>query len=168
MSVGRGDTGRRAVFDESDELVARAAWSRLAEPGDAAAQELVSEEGAVSALALVLAGRGPERLRVRLPDLDPVQDLATLHRFGGRLVIPADREWPTGFEALGSEAPFCLWVRGPLNLSAATERAAAVVGSRAATPYGERVAGELADGCANRGITVVSGAAMVLYPISCC
>jgi DNA processing protein len=159
MNPSCGDSGRRADFDENDERVARVAWSRLAEPGDAEAQQLVDAEGAVPALAQVLAGHGPERLRVRLPDLDPVRDLATLHRLGGRLVIPGDPEWPTGLEALGPEAPFCLWVRGPLNLAAATECAAAVVGSRAATPYGERVAGELADGCANRAITVVSGAA---------
>jgi DNA processing protein len=158
-STAASGSGRGADFDQNDERQARAAWSRLAEPGDSVAQEFVSAEGAVGALAKVLAGRGPERLRVRLPDLDPIRDLATLHRFGGRLVIPGDQEWPGGFEALGTEAPYCLWVRGPLNLSSATQRAAAVVGSRAATPYGERVAGELGDGCATLGITVVSGAA---------
>jgi DNA processing protein len=120
---------------------------------------LVAGEGAVAGLAQVLAGRGARRWQARLPDLDPLRDLATLHRFGGRLVIPGDDEWPTGLSALGPQAPFCLWVRGPLNLSTATERAAAIVGARAATPYGERVAAALADGCANRGITVVSGAA---------
>jgi DNA processing protein len=146
-------------FDERDERLARVAWSRLAEPGDMAAQQLVAGEGAVAALAKVLAGGSERRWQARLPDLNPLRDLATLNRFGGRLLIPGDGEWPAGLAALGPEAPFCLWVRGPLQLATATDRAAAIVGARAATPYGERVARELADGCANRGITVVSGAA---------
>jgi DNA processing protein len=40
-----------------------------------------------------------------------------------------------------------------------TRRAVAVVGARACTEYGEQVTRELAVGCADRGITVVSGAA---------
>ena len=165
---GRADHTLEAGFDTRDERLARVAWSRLAEPGDTAAQELVAAEGAVAALAQVLGDRGPRRWQARRPDLDPVRDLSTLHRLGGRLLIPGDAEWPSSLSALGAEAPFCLWARGPLNLAASTVQAAAVVGARAATPYGERVAGELADGCATRGITVVSGAALVLYPVSCC
>jgi DNA processing protein len=139
--------------------VARAAWSRLAEPGDVAARELVAAEGAEAALAKVRGGGGERRWQARLPDVDGERDLAVLDRFGGRLLVPGDQEWPTGLVELEAEAPFCLWVRGPLSLSAATARSAAIVGARAATPYGERVATELADGCADRGITVVSGAA---------
>lgn len=154
-----GSRRTRAAFDADDQRLARAAWSRLAEPNDGAAQLLVSQDGAVAALSQVLAGQGAPRWQARLEDLDPERDLGTVQRFGGRLVIPGDDEWPSGLDALGSQAPFCLWVRGPLSLSAATGRAAAIVGARAATPYGERVATDLADGCAERGITVVSGAA---------
>jgi DNA processing protein len=149
-------TGR---FDVEDERLARIAWSRLAEPGDLEAQELVTGEGAVAGLARVLADRGPRRWQARLPDLDPLHDLATVRRLGGRLLIPGDEEWPGGFQELEAQAPFCLWARGPLSLAVATERSVAIVGSRAATPYGERVAQEFADGCANKGITIVSGAA---------
>ncbi|HST85895.1 MAG TPA: DNA-processing protein DprA [Kineosporiaceae bacterium] len=155
----RDGRARDADQWDGDERVARAAWSRLAEPGDIAARELVEAEGAAEALAKVRAGRGEARWQARLPDLDPGRDLATLRRFGGRLLIPADEEWPAGLAGLGLEAPFCLWVRGPLSLATATTRSAAIVGARASTAYGERVATELADGCANRGITVVSGAA---------
>ena len=156
-----GDRGNedRGNEDRDDERIARAAWSRLAEPGDIAARELVAVEGAAAALIQVRAGRGERRWQVRLPEVDARRDLATLLRFGGRLLIPGDSEWPTGVDGLGSEAPFCLWVRGPLSLRAATFRSAAIVGARASTPYGDRVATDLADGCAERGITVVSGAA---------
>ena len=148
------------VDDEyAEDRKARAAWSRLAEPGDDAAHALVMTEGAIAALARVRAGGGERRWQSRLPGLDAEHDLSVLEGLGGRLLIPADPEWPEAIDALGVEAPFCLWVRGPLALAEATTRAAAIVGARAATPYGERVAADLADGCATRGITVISGAA---------
>jgi DNA processing protein len=146
-------------FNADDERLARVAWSVLAEPGDRDAQRLVAEVGPVRALRRVFAGAGEGRWRVRLPELDPGRDLDTLRRFGGRLLIPGDEEWPLGLNALGPEAPHCLWVRGPLDLATASIRAAALVGARACTPYGEHVAVELSAGCALRGITVVSGAA---------
>jgi DNA processing protein len=146
-------------FDVTDERLARIAWCRLAEPNDNEAQLLIERHGAVEALAQVLADRGPRRWQARRPGLDPERDLDAVHRLGGRLLIPGDDEWPALIQELAAEAPFCLWVRGPLNLATAVGRSAAVVGSRAATAYGERVAAELADGCAGRGITVVSGAA---------
>jgi DNA processing protein len=55
--------------------------------------------------------------------------------------------------------PLALWVLGRLALAPAFRRAAAMVGARAATPYGNHVAGELGYGLAERGWTVVSGGA---------
>jgi DNA processing protein len=52
-----------------------------------------------------------------------------------------------------------LWALGPERLDAVTERAAAVVGTRAATVYGERVAGDLAAGMAEHDVAVISGGA---------
>jgi DNA processing protein len=146
-------------FDADDDRQARVALSALIEPGDREAQKLVADVGPVRALRRILAGAGENRWRVRMPELNPRRDLRTLARFGGRLVIPGDDEWPLEFDALGDEIPFCLWVRGPLKLPDLTRKAAAIVGARACTPYGEHVAAELGDGCALRGITVVSGAA---------
>lgn len=147
------------AFDPDDDRVARAAWSRLAEPGDVRARQLVLERGAGSALRRVLAGAGQARWRARLADLDPARDLATVERFGARWIVPGDDEWPPALAALGVEAPFGLFVRGPLDLAAGTRRAVSMVGSRACSNYGHSVAASLAAGCAERGITVVSGAA---------
>jgi DNA processing protein len=172
-------------FDPHDDCAARAAWSRIAEPGDEAAGFVVAELGAAGALLALyerpeplreLAGRAPHRRRPgspspgagwtqRLGQVDPPRDLATVRRFGGRLVVPGDDEWPAGLAALQLRAPFALWTRGPAHLALASDRAVALVGSRASTPYGESVAEELAAGCAQRGITVVSGAA---YGIDAC
>lgn len=154
-------SGRSAQpgFDVDDDRVARVAWSALADPGDGEAQRLVAELGPAGALRQVFAGTEQERWRERLPLLDPDRDLQTMRRVGGRLLVPGDEEWPPGLDDLDTQAPFCLWVRGPLHLADATHHAAAVVGARACTPYGEHVATELAAECARRGITVVSGAA---------
>jgi DNA processing protein len=151
-------------FDPEDERTARAMWSRLTEPGDLVAARFVARHGAAAALGHVLAdpdgSAGVEdRWRSRLAGTDPRRDLATLDRFGGRLVVPGDEEWPELLDPLGERRPFCLWVRGGARVDAAGRRAAAIVGARASTEYGECTAKELAFGCAERGICVVSGAA---------
>ncbi|MDQ4502273.1 DNA-processing protein DprA [Sinomonas sp. ASV322] len=99
-----------------------------------------------------------ERWRGRVAHLAPERDLETIARFGGRLVIPEDAEWPEGFDDLGEQAPIGLWVRGEERV-ATPRRSVAVVGSRAATSYGLEVAGEISKGLADRGVTVVSGGA---------
>ena len=150
-------------YDPDDERTARAAWSRLTEPVDAPADAFVRRVGAAEALGHVLRGGGAglavaARWRSRLPDLDPREDLRELASVGGRLVVPGDDEWPHRLDDL-EVPPFCLWVRGPLRLNTACERAAAIVGARASTEYGVRVAALFATRCAELGITVVSGAA---------
>ncbi len=165
--------------------VARAALTRLMEPGDATGSALVGVLGPVEALAvasgrvgssprldaavgsIVLGGgaksweglaSAKERWRGRVADLAPERDLETIARFGGRLVTPEDREWPDGFADLGAQAPIALWVRGEEDLPS-VRRCAAVVGSRDATNYGLEVAGEISRGLVVRGVTVVSGGA---------
>ena len=144
----------------AEERWARAAWSRVAEPGDVVAAGLVAEYGAAEALAVAERGghRNLERFGPRLAVLDVERDLEVGTRFGARLVCPADPEWPSGLDDLAAP-PHCLWVRGPLDLGAACRRSSAVVGARSATAYGEMVATDLAAGLAERGFTIVSGAA---------
>lgn len=52
-----------------------------------------------------------------------------------------------------------LWVLGAERLDEITQRAAALVGTRASTTYGELVTADLATGLAERDVTVVSGGA---------
>ena len=96
-------------------------------------------------------------------------DLELLARRGGRLITPDDDEWPIlAFTAFGSDAvaakpqgrpPLVLWAMGPARLDETAQRAAAVVGTRAATSYGEQVAADLAAGLAEQDVAVVSGGA---------
>ena len=167
---------------------ARAAWSALAEPGDVVAGTLVEHLGASDALGWVSTaavdgvssahwGRLEERcgalapaLRARvaravarwagrMAELDPERSQDHLERLGGALLVPSDPRWPSVLDDLGTEAPFCLWVRGTADLRALLDRSVSVVGSRAATTYGERIAFDLAHGLTGRGTCVVSGGA---------
>lgn len=153
----------------------RRAWaylSRVAEPPCPELKALVAQEGPVEAADRVKAGRVDSELLSRVEarrEFDcAAEDLDVLDRMAGRLITPDDEEWPLlRFQALrGKELkrphaypPLVLWAVGPVCLDEATERAAAIVGTRAATAYGEHVAAELAAGLVERAVTVVSGGA---------
>jgi DNA processing protein len=150
------------AFDDvgQPERLARITWSRLAEPGDERAGELVARLGPVAALAQVRPGGEGDKYAARLAGANPARDLENMEVLGGRVLIPSDPEWPEGLNRLQNGMPFCLYVRGPLALDRACTSSVSIVGARAATSYGEHVATELAVGCADQGITVVSGAAL--------
>jgi len=60
---------------------------------------------------------------------------------------------------LAEREPIGLWVCGPADLAGMDRQSVAVVGSRAATAYGEHVAADLSYALAGRGWAVVSGGA---------
>ena len=139
---------------------ARAAWSRVAEPGDKVANRLIQAHGPVAALRLAASGaeQSLQRFLPRLEVLDVERDLEVGAKFAARVVCPGDPEWPHGLDDL-SAPPYCLWIRGPVDLASAAQRSAAVVGARSATTYGEMVATEMAAGLGERRFTIISGAA---------
>ena len=168
------DLAGAALGGRTDDLrLARAYLVRVAEPPASGLACFVAEYGPVAAARMVRDRRVPVAVAAETEarhGLDRVKaDLATAAALGARLVIPEDEEWPhwpfvaldqaTARGVKGMVAPLALWVRGPGRLDELTERAVAVVGARAATAYGEHVATELGYGLADRGQTVVSGAA---------
>src|SRR5450759_308585 len=144
----------------SQDRFPRAAWSRVAEPGDAVAARLISTHGPAAALRLAASGveQGAQRFLPRLEVLDIERDLEVGARYAARVVCPGDAECPHGLDDLGAP-PYCLWVRGPVDLAASCQRSAAVVGARSATAYGEMVSTEMAAGLGERRFTIISGAA---------
>jgi DNA processing protein len=144
----------------SQDRFARAAWSRVAEPGDPVASRLIREHGPVGALVVAASGvgQGVERFLPRLEVLDVERDLEVGSKFAARIVCPGDPEWPQGLDDLNAP-PYCLWVRGPVDVSSACQRSAAVVGARSATAYGEMVSTEMAAGLGERRFAIISGAA---------
>ncbi len=163
----------------SEEKLARAALTYLAEPGDPALGALLGISEPAEVLAAIkadmLPGTGPGcgdspasrvaleralgRWRVRLPRLPDDAGIAGACRDGVRLICPGDAEWPSPLDQLGQARPYALWLRGSADLRLACMRSVSIVGSRAATGYGGHVAGEIAADLAERGWTIVSGGA---------
>jgi DNA processing protein len=156
-----------------DDPVLRA-WaylSRVAEPPCAELAALAHGVGPVEAADRVRRGLVDDDVAQRTEarrEIDrAAADLELLASREGRLITPNGDEWPRlAFAAFGAAEvrprggpPMVLWAFGPERLDAVTERAAAVVGTRAATVYGERVAGDLAAGLAEHDVAVVSGGA---------
>ncbi|WP_330173373.1 DNA-processing protein DprA [Streptomyces sp. NBC_01498] len=157
---------------DADERRARAALTRVIEPGDENGGRWLREYGARGLMQLLtapegtddraLGGVGPRRvsgLRARAAAAAPERDLSVVAGIGGRFVCPGDREWPTQLDDLGTSRPIGLWVRGTPDLRLWALRSVAVVGARACTPYGAHMAATMASGLAERGWVVASGAA---------
>ncbi|HEY3438319.1 MAG TPA: DNA-processing protein DprA [Actinotalea sp.] len=159
-------------------VLARLAWSRIAEPGDQVAGALVGSLGPVEALAMLREadgraepafvsqpdgadrlGRAVARWLPRLAGVDAERDLRHITALGGTVLVPEDARWPARLADLGAAAPHGLWLLGSAELDEVFERSVAVVGARACTAYGEHVTSELSADLAGRGWTVVSGGA---------
>ena len=163
----------------SEEKLARAALTYLAEPGDPALGALLGICEPAEVLAAVkadmLPGAGPGcgdspasraaleralgRWRARLPGLPDDGAITGACRDGIRLICPGDVEWPGALDQLGQARPYALWLRGNADLRLACVRSVSMVGSRAATGYGGHVAGEIAADLAEQGWAIVSGGA---------
>ncbi|MFV0494659.1 DNA-processing protein DprA [Mycobacterium sp.] len=150
------------------------AWSylsRVAEPPCADLNTLVAAIGPVEAAERIRRGLIDDPLAARTEARRHIDraadDLELLQRRGGRLVTPHDDEWPLlSFAAFDNAAampnggrPLVLWVIGPARLDEVSHRAAAIVGTRAATAYGEHMAADLVSGLVDRDVAVVSGGA---------
>ncbi|MEU2431205.1 DNA-processing protein DprA [Streptomyces sp. NPDC007861] len=154
-----------------EERLARAALTRVVEPGDEHGGRWLRQHGAVELMARLTApvvaegalrGAGEQRIagyRTRAAAADPARDLDTAEAAGGRFLCPGDPEWPSQLDDLGDARPVGLWVRGRFDLRIWALRSVAVVGARACTPYGAHMAASLGSGLAERGWVVVSGAA---------
>ncbi|MGE5695649.1 MAG: DNA-processing protein DprA [Candidatus Sericytochromatia bacterium] len=154
----------------------RRAWaylSRVVEPPCAELSALATRVGPVEAAERLRCGAVSDRLAGLTEarrDIDcATDDLDRVERIGGRLLTPEDDEWPVlSFTSFGGVdvrrlrdgfAPLALWVLGSAAVGEVALRAAAVIGTRAATSYGEHVTADIAEGLAEHDVTVVSGAA---------
>ena len=168
-SAGVSGIGGAGGTADGDRL-ARAALSRIAEPKMPGVADAVLRWGAEALWDAVL-GLGPaggidaellDKLRKpgkTLLEVSPEGDLQAAVAIGARFVCPGDDEWPASLAVLGIEEPLGLWVRGARGLADVFDRSVAVVGARAATAYGGRVASDFGYELAGRGWTVVSGGA---------
>ncbi|MFF4292245.1 DNA-processing protein DprA [Streptomyces vinaceus] len=165
------ESGPGTGAEPDPQVLARAALTRVLEPGDETGGRWLREHGPTRLIRLLtgpdsetaaLTGVSEQRLagyRRRAALADPRRDLATAARSGGRFICPGSPQWPTQLDDLGDARPIGLWLRGRPDLRTWALRSVAVVGARACTPYGAHMAQTLAAGLAERGWVVVSGAA---------
>ncbi|GAA0447126.1 DNA-processing protein DprA [Streptomyces olivaceiscleroticus] len=160
--------GTGTSSDPEPERLARAALTRVLEPGDEVTGGWLRRMGPMALWRSLLGADDPPEgagetkvagLRLRAERASPEADLATVTALGGRFLCPGDDEWPRQLDDLGDARPVGLWVRGTANLRLWALRSVALVGARACTEYGAHVAATLAAGLAERGWSVVSGAA---------
>jgi DNA processing protein len=138
----------------------RAACIRLAhavEPAHERVGRIVSREGEVNAIEFLR--ESTPFLAARLDATNADEAEARADRLGMRIIVRDDPEWPQQLNDLGDARPFALWVQGAAHLRLACLRSAAIVGARAATPYGLAVAREWSADLAHERVTIVSGAA---------
>ncbi|WP_152030948.1 DNA-processing protein DprA [Agromyces aureus] len=156
-----------------DERTARMTLAAVAEPADIITGILVARLGAVETLTL-LESRGTlpseidsaegelwrRRLAARLSPGETERINARMVQRDLRMITPADEAWPAELNHLGTSAPLALWLKGdvfPLTVPIA-ERVT-IAGARAATTYGDHIAGDLATDLASRGKVIVTGGA---------
>lgn len=163
--------GRLHADRDPREVLAHIAWSVLTEPGDVVGGTLRAHLGAAEAIEVALSdagvggvsGRALHEARKRWrprADAGLLREAArsALHAQVG-VLLPGDASWPDALDDLGEHGPAMLWVRGDARSLAGAGSAVALVGARAATPYGENMARELSGDLALTGHTIVSGGA---------
>ncbi|WP_257478385.1 DNA-processing protein DprA [Acidipropionibacterium jensenii] len=134
------------------ERLARACLSAVVEPGSLILKANLVRWTGAQLWERVQAGKEHPPWLARAESLDPQRLLEAAERLGMRFIIPGDPEWPQGLDDLVTGqahqemggAPVGLWARGPLDLAEATAASIGIVGSRAATGYGQDVAMDLA------------------------
>jgi DNA processing protein len=121
------DTIRSNAETEFDaETVARVAWASITDPGDREVGRLVEERGPVAALEVALdpdvewiEGINLPSLRRRLGPRTTIRVARSLRAAaenGWSILTPLSASWPNQCNALGVEAPLCLWVAGDPSL----------------------------------------------------
>ena len=167
------------VTEYSEETVALAGLVRVCEPPSASLALFVDKVGPVAAWRGVLDRRAPRPVlsatAARTQNLTQEvlidrarADLRIATAAGARLIGRDHPDWPVqavqSFEGAlargvrGAGPPVALYLRGR-SLVTLPEHAVTVVGSRASSAYGQRVASELAHELSVRGLTIISGAA---------
>ena len=146
------------------ELAAALALAEAPRLGPVSLCELIDESGSARELLRRARGSRPPfaaTVRRRLAGVRPapVEEVRKLAHRGIRLLAYGSDGYPERLNHL-YDPPVLLYLRGPLDLvDRCTRGIVAIVGTRRATPYGRRMAREIAAGLAEAGWAVVSGMA---------
>ena len=123
-------------------------------------RRLLNEHGAASAAIDALperARKAGRRAGVNIPSTESIEEeQAALERFGGRLLVLGDRDYPPLLARIPDAPPvLSIWGRAELL----SGRAIGIVGARNASAGGLRIAESLSGALALEGCVIVSGLA---------
>lgn len=145
------------MLTERDDAITGRLLGRL---GAVKTAGLLDGEGKVPGLGRVDAQVWRDRLSTAAQPSELAGRLRDVEAAGIGVVIPGDRNWPAGLTDLGAREPLVLWTRGAASfLSRPLTELLTITGSRAATSYGEHVAGKFAADLARDARVVVAGGA---------
>lgn len=158
------------IAQTKDEETARIALALFAEPGDPVTGRFIQRVGAVETVRLLASDDAVPvlskeaaalwRTHFRL-DQQPNalrNVLRATEKFRLSIVVPDVHGFPASLNDLGERVPYLLWAKGDLSLLPRKMVSQfSITGSRAATSYGEHVAGEIASDLASQGKVLVSG-----------
>lgn len=155
------------MTDQDAERLVRMALSCVVEGGSTALGALLQVYQPAELWEALRQGKVHSGWSERARDLRLESVVALAERHKVRFVIPGDEEWPDRLDELEhcdsvqdlGGAPLGIWLCGARRLTECALSSVAIVGSRAATAYGESVASEIAADLARNGITIVSGGA---------
>ena len=164
--LSHGDRGSdsRETDTELKELAAALALAEAPGLGPVSLRELIDESGSARELLRRARRSRPPfapTVRRRLAGVRPVsvEQVRKLAHRGIRLLAYGSDAYPERLNHL-YDPPVLLYLRGSLDLVDRRSRGiVAIVGTRRATPYGRRMAREIAAGLAEAGWAVVSGMA---------
>ena len=146
-----------------NDLTARVILAKYASPGDEKVGALVAQFGAPIAIEKLIQDPKNSALTSRIRqanfDQDFEQIMQATQESQSIILTPENICWPKKLNDLDFASPYCLWVSGDVTKLIALENSCSVVGARAATSYGERVATEIGSTLGEWGITTVSGGA---------
>ena len=155
-----------------EERLARAVLTQVVDAGEPRMGPLLDRDGAAAVLAALRASPRDDAWPRRAQAVDEHQLVERARANALRFIVPGDAEWPASLSDLAwcglwqgmGGLPLGLWAAGPGDLAAMSARSVAIVGARAATTYGERVAVDLAGQLCEPtgglpGWTIVSGGA---------
>lgn len=160
------------IAQTKDEETARIALALFAEPDDPVTGRLIQRVGVVETVRLLASDDAVPLLSKEAtavwrkhfqPDQQPNglrEVLRATEKLGLSIMVPDVHGFPASLKDLGERVPYLLWVKGDVPLLAGEVASRfSITGSRAATSYGEHVAGEIASELASQGKVLVSGGA---------
>jgi len=137
-----------------NDTLARLRLARSEGVGPTNHRRLLERFGSAAA-AIAALSRNPERFRPA-PEADCAREIEATTSIGGRFLFLGQPEYPSLMAELPDAPPVLIVLGDPAALA---PRAVAIVGARNASAPGRRIAEDLADELALRGLCVISGLA---------